>query len=98
MVNFSSNLERKSQSRIKFNSIIFTHYNFQELIEIVKHKFSNTIKKFDESAIIFLCKKVEGINSDVRLLERYYNKALEQHKKTREKVHIKDIQALFISQ
>lgn len=68
MVDFASNLENKSKSRLKFNSIIFAPYHYEELIEIVRYKYPESRFRFDDDAIIFLCKKIAGINSDVRLI------------------------------
>jgi len=99
MVDFASNMESKSKSRIKFNSVIFAPYHYEELIQIVKHKYPDYEDKFNEDSIIFLAKKIASINSDVRLLEKYYNEALRRHSASKNKmIQIKDIQAIFAPQ
>lgn len=99
MVDFSANIEKKCKSRIKFSSIIFSPYHYEDLIQIVNHKYIDTAYLFEKDAIIFLCKKIANINSDVRLLERYYTEALHRHPKgSNKKITISDIQNLFSSQ
>jgi chromosomal replication initiation ATPase DnaA len=91
-------METKSKSRIKLNSSIFSPYDYKDLIEIVKHKYHASSHKFDANAIAFLCKKVANINSDVRLLEKYYSDCLRFSRKYNKKVEVEDINDLMMPQ
>ena len=68
MINFSANLEGRLKSRLKFNSLVFAPYDYEKLIEIIYIKYPKTEEIFDEDSIIYLCKKVAAMNSDVRIL------------------------------
>ena len=74
MINFSANLESRLKSRLKFNSLVFAPYDYEKLIEIIYIKYPQTEEIFDEDSIIYLCKKVATMNSDVRILEKYYER------------------------
>lgn len=99
MVDFSANVEKKSRSRIKFNSVIFAPYSYEELIEIVRFKYPDCYLKFENDAIVYLCKKVAGINSDVRLIQKYYTDSLRKfYGNGISRITIENMQTLFVAQ
>ena len=69
----------KLQSRLKFETIIFKPYSFQQIEEIIYYKYKGITRLLQKNGVTFIAKKIPNSNSDIRLLEKIYNKIVTLH-------------------
>jgi Cdc6-like AAA superfamily ATPase len=68
VIDLTLKLDAKLQSRLKFETIIFKPYSYQQVEEIIYYKYPNIRNLLQKDAVTFVSKKIANINSDIRLL------------------------------
>jgi hypothetical protein len=72
VIDLTLRLEGKLQSRMKFQTLIFKPYSYQQIEKIIEYKYPHIRTMMQKEAVTFVAKKIFNINSDIRLLEKIY--------------------------
>lgn len=78
VIDLTVKLDSKLQSRWKFETIIFQPYSHTQIESIIYHKYKDIRNLCKRDAIVYISKRIYNINSDIRTLDKIYNRIVSQ--------------------